>query len=76
MSSEISVLKKVLRAILIAENCEGMPLWQLENTYREWEGRFIPLYGYPDVAALLQSLTDTIYMVINHSFNKFDLQNE
>lgn len=60
---KIHVLKKVLRAILISEHGQGMLLRILERKYRESEGTSIPLFGYPDTAALLNSLTDTVSMV-------------
>lgn len=62
-SQMLGVLKKVIRAILIAEQSKGMPLRILERQYRESEGTSMPLLGYPDTAALLNSLTDTVFMV-------------
>lgn len=56
-------LKKVLRAILIAEKSNGMPLRVLEREYSEMEGRSMPLFGYPDTAALMNSLSDTVFIV-------------
>lgn len=62
---KLNILKKVLRALLISEDIgKGMPLRLVESKYREYEGRSIPLFGYPDTAALMNSLTDTVYMVI------------
>lgn len=65
-SQLVGVLKKVIRAILIAEQSKGMPLRLLERKYRESEGKYMPLFGYPDTAALLNSLTDTVFMVCEH----------
>lgn len=56
-------LKKVLRAILIAKKSSGMSLRALERIYSEMEGKAMPLFGYPDTAALLNSLTDTVFTV-------------
>lgn len=74
--SQVSMLKKVLRGILIAEKRNGIPLRQLERIYRETEGRNIPLLGYPDTAALLNSLNDTIATVrcfiVCNEFRLFD----
>lgn len=56
-------LKKVIRAILIAEKSKGMPLRVLERKYSDMEGRSMPLFGYPDAAALLNSLSDTVFTV-------------
>lgn len=61
--SQVTELKKVLRGILIARKRHGIPLRHLESSYREMEGRNIPLCGYPDTAALLNSLNDTISTV-------------
>lgn len=56
-------LKKVLRAVLIAEKSSGMPLRTLQRKYSEIEGKPMPLFGYPDAAALLNSLNDTVFTV-------------
>lgn len=59
----MEIMKKVLRGLLISEKRQGMPMRTLQRNYRDIEGRPIPLFGYPDTAALLNSLTDTVYMV-------------
>lgn len=59
----LGMVKKVLRAILIVEKSKGLPLRMLERQYRESEGRNIPLFGFPDTAALLHSLGDTVKIV-------------
>lgn len=56
-------LKKVIRGLLIAEKSKGMQLRVLERKYRENEGRYMPLLGFPDTAALLYSLGDTVSVV-------------
>lgn len=66
-----NTLKKVLRALLISEKSEGMALQTLERNYRETEGRSIPLFGYPDTAALMNSLNDTVFTVINFNILSF-----
>lgn len=62
-NAKLNELKKVIRAILIVEKSNGMPLRVLEGKYRDTEGKPVPLFGYPDTAALLNSLDDTIYTV-------------
>lgn len=66
-----NTLKKVLRALLISEKREGMALQTLERNYRETEGRSIPLFGYPDTAALMNSLNDTVFTVNNFNILSF-----
>lgn len=62
-SEKRNELKKVIRAILIADKSQGMPLRELERKYSEMEGKSMPLCGYPDTAALLYSLSDTVFTV-------------
>lgn len=62
-SEKRNELKKVIRAILIADKSQGMPLRELERKYAEMEGKSMPLCGYPDTAALLYSLSDTVFTV-------------
>lgn len=56
-------LKKVLRAILISVNRNGISLRNLEKIYQGQEGRRIPLFGHGNTVGLLNSMTDTIYTV-------------
>lgn len=56
-------LKKVLRAILISVNRNGISLRNLEKIYQDQEGRRIPLLGHGNTVGLLNSMTDTIYTV-------------
>lgn len=62
MISDFATVKKVIRSILITAK-HGMTLGQLERSYLEYEGRKVPLFGYPDTAALLYELHDTVYTV-------------
>lgn len=62
-AKQLNELKKVIRAILIAEKSNGMLLRILERKYRDLEGKSMPLFGYPDTAALLNLLSDTVYTV-------------
>lgn len=56
-------LKKVIRAILIAEKSSQIGLGTLERRFAEIVAIPMPLYGYPDTVALLKSLTDTVLTV-------------
>lgn len=62
-SAQIDELKKVVRSLLILEKSNGLSLRMLEHAYGDIEGRSIPLCGFPDTAALLHTLTDTVYTV-------------
>lgn len=72
-NSDVQALKKVLRAILISDNRNGMPMYLLERAYRDREGTRIPLFGYPNTRMLLAKLDDTVTTVrasLNNVFNK------
>lgn len=60
---KLKEFKIVLRSLLISKNQAGCTLPNLEQLYREREGRRIPLFGYVDFASLLDSLKETVQLV-------------
>lgn len=62
-NTKLNEVKKMIRAILIAEKSNGMPLRILERKFCDTVGKSVPLFGYPDTAALLNTLDDTVYTV-------------
>lgn len=65
MSREIDEVKKVLKSLLITVP-NGMCVSQLENEYREMEGRNIPRGGFGSIVGFLDSIPETVRVSIRY----------
>lgn len=75
--TSVRELKKVIRALLLSSKQDGISLREFEKSFKEQEGRNIPLHGFANVPALLNSMTDTVYTVkTNQTNNLIDIKKE
>lgn len=63
--AEYQTVKKVLRAILISASVDGLTLRDLNDMYKEYEGRPIPFgrFGFQRLETFLANMTDTVRWV-------------
>lgn len=63
MSKEIDEVKKVLKSLLVTVP-NGMYVAQLENEFREMEGRSIPRGRFESIVGFLESIPETVRVSI------------